>query len=82
MDANDIKKGTRVRLSNGWFGTMADNKKGNIRTVEVEGVVKELGSVYTRDLEAVLNPASGEWEAVLLSKAQAKAAARITQAGF
>ena len=31
MLTNDIKKGMRILLKNGWYATMADNKKGNIR---------------------------------------------------
>ena len=38
MRTNDIKKGTRIKLHNGWFGTMMDNKKGNVRMAEVQGI--------------------------------------------
>ena len=31
MFTNDIKKGMRVQLNNGWYGTMYDNRKGNTR---------------------------------------------------
>ena len=54
MKTNDIKKGTRVKLRNGWFGTMADNMRGNTRMVEVEGLYTETGSVYAYDIVEVL----------------------------
>lgn len=50
MKTNDIKKGTRVLLRNGWFGTMMDNLKGNTRMVDVEGYSREIGSVYSWDI--------------------------------
>ena len=28
LTADDLKKGTWVQLSNGWFGILMDNKKG------------------------------------------------------
>lgn len=83
MLVNDIKKGMRVQLRNGWFGTMADNAKGNIRMVDVEGVVREIGSVYSHDIAKVLaNPTNGYWENVELSERQKKAAENIKAAGF
>lgn len=75
MLANDIKKGMRVKLKNGWFGTMADNAKGNIRRVDVEGIEREIGSVYTHDIVGV--KVSGAWEPVTLSDRQAKQADSI-----
>lgn len=54
MKTNEIKKGMRVRLRNGWQGTMKDNLKGNTRMVEVEGFVTEMGSVYAHDIVEVL----------------------------
>lgn len=54
MLTNDIKKGMRVQLSNGWFGTMMDNMRGNTRMVEVEGIFTEIGSVYAHDIVAVI----------------------------
>ena len=50
MLTNAIKKGDRFQLRNGWNATMKDNKKGNIRFAEVEGVCTELGSVYAHDI--------------------------------
>ncbi len=49
---NEIKKGDRILQSNGWFGTMYDNKNGNIRMAEVEGLYTEIGSIYAHDIVA------------------------------
>jgi len=53
MKTNEIKKGMRVQLNNGWFGTMFDNMRGNTRMVEVEGDFTEIGSVYAHDIAKV-----------------------------
>jgi|TARA_R110000824_G_scaffold25845_1_gene89669 hypothetical protein len=50
MKTNDIKKGMVVELRNGWFGIMADNMKGNTRMVDVVGLYREIGSVYSHDI--------------------------------
>jgi hypothetical protein len=71
MKTNDIKKGTRFRLRNGWFATMADNRKGNIRLAEVEGDFTETGSVYAHDIVSVL--IGDNWQAVEHTGHQTKA---------
>jgi hypothetical protein len=50
MKTNELKKGDRVRLRNGWFATIADNMKGNTRMATVEGDYTETGSVYAHDI--------------------------------
>ena len=83
MLANDIKKGMRVLLKSGWYGTMYDNRKGNIRMCEVEGIYTEIGSVYAKDItEVQTNPLLDIWEKVELSPTQKKQAANIRAAGF
>ena len=83
MLANDIKKGAKlVMKGSGWNATMADSKKGLIRLCEVEGIVKEFGSVYVYNISQVLNPATGQWEKVELSEAQKKQALLTTGFGF
>jgi hypothetical protein len=70
MTTNEIKKGTRFRLRNGWEATMEDNRKGNIRMATVEGVCTEMGSVYAHDIVSVL---IGEaWQPVTKTDKQAK----------
>ena len=89
MLANDMKKGMRVKLKNGWFGTVNDNKKGNIRDVDVEGDFRETGSVYVHDIALVrVDPNASDysgwrgWEPVTLSPAQEKSATLIKSMGF
>jgi len=76
VKTNDIKKGARVQLRNGWQGTMADNAKGNIRMVKVEGFVTEIGSVYSHDIVAVQIKgqlgSSDRWEPIEHTPAQLK----------
>jgi nitrogen fixation protein len=50
VKTNDLKKGTRVKLANGWYATLADNARGNTRMATVEGRVTETGSVYAHDI--------------------------------
>ena len=62
MLTNEIKKGMRIKLRNGWFGTMFDNKRGNTRLVDVEGTYREIGSVYSFDIMQV--EVDGIWQRV------------------
>lgn len=71
MKTNEIKKGTRVLLRNGWQGTMWDNARGNTRMVEVEGFFTEIGSVYSHDIMAAKGP-DGNWIPVEHTPAQLK----------
>jgi len=59
MTTNDIKKGMRVLLYNGWEARIEDNKKGNIRFATVFGDYTEMGSIYAHDIESV--EVNGEW---------------------
>jgi hypothetical protein len=68
MTTNDIKKGTRFRLRNGWLATMADNRKGNIRLATVEGDYTETGSVYSHDIVSVL--IGDDWQHVTMTAKQ------------
>lgn len=70
MKTNDLKKGARVRLANGWFATIEDNIRGNIRMATVEGYVTEMGSVYSHDIVAV--KVDGGWVMVEHTPAQIK----------
>jgi len=59
---NDVKKGTPL-VANGFQGRMMDNKKGNIRMVEVDGLCGlEIGSVYAKDITSVF--VDGKWQRV------------------
>lgn len=70
VKTNDLKKGARIQLANGWFGTIKDNKRGNIRLAEVEGLYTEIGSVYSHDI--VRAEVDGAWVEVEHTPAQVK----------
>lgn len=69
MKTNELKKGARIQLRNGWFGTIADNARGNIRMATVEGIYTETGSVYSHDIIRA-QPPGGAWENVEHTPAQ------------
>lgn len=71
MKTNDLKKGMRVQLKNGWPATIQDNKKGNIRMATVEGYFTETGSIYAWDI-AYLYTKEGMIK-IVLTEAQKKA---------
>jgi hypothetical protein len=50
IKTNDLKKGARVILNNGWVAELADNRRGSIRTCIVYGFYTETGSVYAWDM--------------------------------
>jgi hypothetical protein len=68
MKTNDIKKGTRVKLRNGWEAVIKDNMKGVRRMAEVYGTYTEIGSVYSHDIVQV--QVDGEWLPVEHTKDQ------------
>ena len=63
MKTNELKKGTRVYLRNGWEATLMDNLKGNTRLADVEGYCREMGSVYSHDIMRYMD-ANGNWNDV------------------
>ena len=56
MLTNELKKGGRVKLRNGWMATVMDNGRGNTRMCEVEGLYTETGSVYSHDIVTFCPP--------------------------
>lgn len=72
MKTNDLKKGTEIRLRNGFRAELQDNKKGNIRFAMVYGAeagfYDELGSVYSHDI--VEAKVDGVWVTVEHTKSQ------------
>jgi len=50
MLTNELKKGEKIRLRNGWNATIEDNLKGNTRLCTVYGFCTEMGSVYSYDI--------------------------------
>ena len=80
MLTNELKKGARVKLRNGWFATVMDNGRGNTRMCEVEGMYTEIGSVYSWDI--VQAKVDKEWLPVDLTESQTKAMLRVQSLGF
>jgi len=74
MKTNELRKGTRVKLACGWRATIEDNKKGNIRLATVEGIVTEMGSVYSHNIMYYLEGSgnTGKWRRVEHTPAQVK----------
>lgn len=50
MFTNELKKGTRITLKNGWEAILMDNRKGNVRTAKVFGLYTEIGDIYAFDI--------------------------------
>ena len=82
MQTNDIKKGMRILLSQGWEGTMKDNLRGKIRMVEVEGIYTEIGSVYAHDIVVVLDVANAQWVKIEHTPAQLKLKQQLANSGW
>jgi hypothetical protein len=59
VKTNDLKKGTKIKLSNGWEAKIEDNKKGTTRMATVYGTFTEMGSVYAHDIVAYEK--DGQW---------------------
>ncbi len=66
---NDLKKGTRVKLNNGWEADLVDNRRGNTRDAKVYGDYTETGSVYSHDM-VEYKDANGDWQPIEHTKAQ------------
>ena len=76
MTTNELKKGVRVQLRNGWQADIADNMKGNTRMAKVYGYEVEIGSVYAWDITAFRNE-RGIWEPIELTTKQKKDRKRV-----
>lgn len=73
MKTNDLKSGTPVVLKNGFHAVIRDNRRGNTRTAEVYGNVRETGSIYASDIQFAL--VEGKWVRVQHTAQQNKGAA-------
>lgn len=70
LTTNDLKKGTRIKLSNGWEADLTDKRKGNVREAKVFGTFTEIGSVYAHDI--VQAYVDGHWVRLTHTESQAK----------
>ena len=74
MNANQLKRGDKIRLAGGIEGEIADNMRGVIRGVVVDGVNgREHGSTYIWD---IVSPV------ITLTPAQQKSYDVVKAAGF
>lgn len=81
MLTNEIRKGTRVQLRNGWYATVEDNQtRQATRMCTVEGYVTEMGSVYTTDIVKAI--VDGAWVEVTLTEKQKQSKVYRALAGF
>lgn len=81
VSIKEVKKGTRVRLANGWEAEAMDNKtNGHTRMLKVFGDYVEMGSVYTTDIKYAL--VNGEWAHVNHSPSQVATFKRRQAWGF
>lgn len=71
MKTNELKKGVRVLLRNGWEAVIEDNLKGNTRMATVYGYCTEMGSVYSHDI-SMYQDSQGNWHSLEHTPAQLK----------
>ena len=81
MKTNDLKKGIRVKLRNGWEADIADNARGNIRMAKVYGTYTDIGSVYAHDIVAFYS-VLGVWEPIEHTPAQIKLSKQVAVFGM
>lgn len=80
IKTNELRKGTKVKLRNGWLADIADNAKGNIRMAKVYGFETEIGSVYAHDIVSAL--VAGTWQPIEHTPAQSKLRKQVQSCGF
>jgi len=81
MKTNDLKRGSRIKLSNGWEAEIADNMKGNTRMALVYGdFCTEMGSVYSHDISHV--KIADQWFPIEHTPQQIKLKEQLERIGF
>jgi hypothetical protein len=80
MQTKDIKKGSRVQLRNGYTADTLGSARGHTTMCKVYGIVTEMGSVYTTDIEFV--KVDGVFQNVEYSEGQLKAQRARSRMGF
>ena len=80
IKTNDLKKGIKIKLNNGWEAKIEDNMRGNTRLATVYGDFTEMGSVYSHDIvKAFIN---NEWADIEYTPAQVKLKKSIDAMGW
>ena len=77
---NNLKRGARVLLSNGWYADIMDNMKGDTRLARVYGVYDEVGSVYSHDI--IKTQVGSSWYDVKHTPKQIKLKEQLSRMGF
>lgn len=72
MKTNELKKGTRIKLRNGWEADIMDNQRGNTRICRVFGDFDECGSVYAHDIVGYRDSAGGWHDDIEYTDSQLK----------
>lgn len=80
MKTNDLKRGSRVLLTNGWEADIMDNMKGQTRLARVFGFETEIGSVYSHDIKSV--KIGDEWFPIEHTDTQVKLKEQLNRIGF
>lgn len=70
VHTDQLKKGTRIRLRNGWEAIVVGECNGNSLNAKVYGDFAETGSVYVHNIETA--EVNGEWVDVELNEEQAQ----------
>jgi hypothetical protein len=78
--SNDIKKGDLIRETNGWYGEIMDNLKGNVRCANIHGDFTEAGSIYVWDIFEVCK--GGLVYSIKLTDKQKKNRKMVSAMGF
>jgi len=81
MFTNELKKGDKIHLRNGWDAKIEDNLKGNTRLCTVYGFCTEMGSVYSHDIMYKQND-DGSTTPIEHTPAQIKCKERCAAMGF
>ena len=53
ISSNEMKEGDFIVQTNGWYGEIVDNRKGNTRVANIHGLFTEAGSIYVWDIAIV-----------------------------
>lgn len=80
MKTNDLKRGSRVMLRNGWEADIMDNMKGQTRLARVYGDFTDIGSVYSHDIQSV--KIGEEWFPIEHTDTQLKLKDQLSKMGF
>lgn len=81
IKTNDVKKGTRIKMDDGFEGYMQDNVRGNIRLISIvtpQG--EDWGSTYAHRIKQAF--VDGKWVDVELTREQIKMRASLDAMGL